>query len=104
MIEYELVLGFWARAVGLLGRRGLPPHRALFFPRCGCIHTFGMRFALDLVFVRADGTVDAVRRGVRPWRIACGTRRSAAVYELAAGSLPPDAPRPGDRLEWIRRE
>ncbi len=102
MIEYELVEGFWARAVGLLGRRSLPPQRALFFPRCGCVHTFGMRFALDLVFVRADGTVDAVRRGVRPWRIAWGTRRSNAVYELAAGSLPPDTPRPGDIIEWVR--
>ena len=103
MIEYDIAGGFWARAVGLLGRRCMPPGRALFFPHCGCVHTFGMRFALDLVFVRADGTVDAVRRGVRPWRIARGTRRSAAVYELAAGSLPPDTPRPGEPLAWIRR-
>ncbi|MEI7435650.1 MAG: DUF192 domain-containing protein [bacterium] len=103
MIEYEIADGFWARAAGLLGRCGMPPQRALFFPRCKCIHTFGMRFALDLVFVRSDGTVDAVRRGVRPWRIVRGTRHSDAVYELEAGSLPPDAPRPGERLDWIRR-
>jgi len=102
-IEYDLAGGFWARAVGLLGRSGLPAGRALYIPRCGCVHTFGMRFALDLVFVRADGTVDAVRRGVRPWRIAWGTRRSAAVYELAAGVLPPDTPCPGETLAWTRR-
>src|ERR1035437_8090550 len=103
MIEYDLAEGFWARAVGLLGRRVMPQQRALFFPHCGCVHTFGMRFALDLVFVRADGTVDAVRRGVRPWRIAWGTRRSDAVYELAAGARPSDAPPPGEPLAWIRR-
>ena len=104
MIEYDLAGGFWARTVGLLGRRGMPPRRALFLPHCGCVHIFGMRFTLDLVFVRADGTVDAVRRGVRPWRIAWGTRRSDAVYELAAGTLPPDTPRPGETLDWIRRK
>ena len=102
-ISYDVADTFWRRAAGLIGRAPLPPGRALYFPRCACVHTFGMRFALDLVFVRADGTVDAVRRGVRPGRIAWGTRRSAGVFELTAGALPPDAPRPGERLTWSPR-
>ena len=57
---------------------------ALLLPRCRSVHTFGMRFALDLVWLDRDGGVVAVDERVRPWRVR-SRRDAAAVLEVAAG-------------------
>ena len=55
----------------------------LLIPRCRCVHTFGMRFALDLYFLDGSGEVVEERRAVAPRRLAfCA--RSRAVLELPA--------------------
>jgi uncharacterized protein len=73
------------RLLGLAGRKRPPPGTALLLPRCRSVHTFGMRFALDLVWLDADGQVIAVDEGVPPNRVR--TRRdAAAVVEVAAGN------------------
>ena len=53
----------------------------LLIPHCRSIHTFGMRFALDLVFLDPDGRPCSARRGVPPRRLAWD-RRASAVLEL----------------------
>lgn len=50
-------VGFLARARGLLGTRSLEAGTALWFDRCSAIHMFGMRYAIDLVFLRAGKVV-----------------------------------------------
>ena len=95
----ETAAGPLARMVGLLGRSGLPPGSALLLAPAAMIHTCGMRFPLDLIFVDRHWTVTRVARGVRPFRIVGGGRGGWAVLELQAGWLPPDAVRVGDRLE-----
>ena len=78
----------WARLTGLALRRD-PPGYALLIPRCRSIHTFGMRFPLDIAFLDAEGRVLEIRRGVPPGRIA--TRPDAcAVLELPC-KFPPVA-------------
>jgi uncharacterized membrane protein (UPF0127 family) len=68
----------------LLGLALLPRHRAgagLLIPRCRSVHTFGMRFHLDVLFLDADDRVIELRRGVPPGRvIRC--RGAMAVLEL----------------------
>ena len=54
---------------------------ALLIRRCRCVHTFGMRFALDLVWLDAEGRVMRVDRGVRPRRVV-RCRKAAAVVEV----------------------
>ncbi|HET7573477.1 MAG TPA: DUF192 domain-containing protein, partial [Solirubrobacterales bacterium] len=69
-----------ARLLGLahLDRAGADP---LLIPRCSCVHTFGMRFPLDLYFLDEAGAVLTARPGVPPRRVAfCG--RAAAVLEI----------------------
>lgn len=57
---------------------------ALLIPRCSSVHTFGMRFELDLVFFDASGAVLSVRCRVPPRRLAfCG--QASAVLEIPAG-------------------
>jgi uncharacterized membrane protein (UPF0127 family) len=56
----------------LLGLTLLPRERAgagLLIPRCRSIHTFGMRFALELVFLDGEDRVVALHRGVPPCRL-----------------------------------
>ncbi len=80
-----VAVGFRARLLGLalLDRADAGP--GLLLPRCSSVHTFGMKFALDVYFLAADGTLLEVRRGVPPRRIvAC--RGAAAVLEVPAGA------------------
>jgi uncharacterized membrane protein (UPF0127 family) len=74
----------WARLRGLAFRRELPRDRALAFPRCRSVHTFGMRFTLDVVFLDEQGRPLRIARSVPPGRVV-GDRRAAAVVETRAG-------------------
>ena len=75
---------------GLLGRDGLPEGEVYVFPRCNAIHTVGMRFAIDVVFLDAEGCVLSIHPNVPPerWMVA-GGRHARTAVEAAAGWLPP---------------
>ena len=86
------------RRRGLLGRDHLPRDTALVIAPCGAVHTFFMRFPIDIVFARRDGRVVKTRSRVPPWRLT-GTFGGFAVIELPAGVLERSRTRPGDLLE-----
>ena len=73
-----------ARLLGLTLRRRPPRGGALLLPRCRSVHTFGMRFALDLVWLDGSGNPLAIDERVPPLRIRT-RRRAAAVIEAPAG-------------------
>jgi uncharacterized protein len=71
----------------LLGLAFLPRDRAgagLLIPRCRSVHTFGMRFRLDVLFLDAADRVVSQRRGVAPGKML-RDRRAGSVLELPAG-------------------
>jgi uncharacterized membrane protein (UPF0127 family) len=73
-----------ARLLGLARLDALSPRYALHFPRCRSLHTFGMRFALDLVWLDGAGRPVRVDRDVPPRRLrTCLAARS--VVEVGAG-------------------
>jgi uncharacterized protein len=74
----------WSRMRGLLGRDGLDEGEGLLIKPCGSVHTFFMRFPIDVVFLDRELSVVAVRPAVPPWRTA-GARGAKVVLELAAG-------------------
>ncbi|HEX8065004.1 MAG TPA: DUF192 domain-containing protein [Thermoleophilaceae bacterium] len=76
--------GLRARLLGLaLLRPGsLPPGHGLLIPRCSSVHTFGMRFAVDVLFLDRRGSVIRSERGVPPGRVLI-CRGAAAVVERA---------------------
>ena len=86
-----------SRRQGLLGRESLPDGSALIIAPSNAVHTLFMRFPIDILFVRRDGTVIKLRSAVRPWRIAASLR-AFAVIELPAGSLARSHTKTGDRL------
>ena len=82
----EIARSTLQRMRGLLGRSGLPSGQGMLIERCSSIHTFFMKFALDVIFLDSDRAVRRVVRGLRPWRLA-GSPGASCVVELAAGAL-----------------
>src|SRR5258707_9734302 len=87
------------RRKGLLGREMLSAGEGLWIVPCESVHTFGMQFPIDLVYLDGEKRVKKVRNDVPPWRIsACLSAYS--VLELASGSIHRTQTKPGDRLEF----
>ena len=86
-----------ARLRGLLGRSELRAGEGLLLRPAPSIHTWFMRFPIDAVFVDGELRVLAVRRDLRPWRMA-GRRGARAVLELAAGEAQRRGVRVGTQL------
>ena len=75
------------RAVGLLTHRSLDRGAALWISPSRGVHTWGMRFAIDIVALDADGTVVDLVPRLPPWRLRLPRRGTVGVLELPAGSL-----------------
>jgi uncharacterized protein len=74
------------RSKGLLGRSGLPRGHAIWIAPCEAVHTFGMQFAIDLIYLDRQHRIRKIQSNVRPWRIsAC--LRAHSVVELPGGSI-----------------
>jgi uncharacterized protein len=86
------------RKRGLLGRDGLAPGQALVIAPTNLVHTFAMRFPIDIVFANREGRVLKVSRAVPPRRIA-GSLRGFAVLELAAGEAGRSDTQVGDIIQ-----
>ena len=87
------------RTVGLLGTRSLAPGQGLWIERSPSIHMFFMRFAIDAVFVAADGRVTKIVENLRPWRVVWWARGARDCLELPVGAVAASGTRVGDRLE-----
>jgi hypothetical protein len=85
------------RRRGLLGRTGLPDGAALVIAPSNAVHTFFMKFPIDVVFVRRDGSVVKVCRRMPAWRLAAAFS-AFAVIETAAGDAERAGVEPGDRI------
>lgn len=82
----EIATTFLARLRGLVGRHRLGEGQAMLFERARQIHTFGMRFPIDVVFCDRDWQVVHVSRSMRPWRLGRWVRKGFYVVELPAGA------------------
>ena len=88
------------RSRGLLGRTGLGTGEALWIVPCEAVHTIGMRFALDLIYLDRKYRIRKIRTNVPPWRLsACLSAHS--VVELAAGSVHPKDAQLGDLVQFL---
>jgi uncharacterized membrane protein (UPF0127 family) len=81
--EARVAAGLRARLLGLSHLDREEAGGGLLIPRCSSVHTFGMRFALDLVFLDGEGRPISFRRAVPPRRFAWD-RRARSILELPA--------------------
>jgi len=85
------------RRTGLLKHQSLEPGAGLWISPCESVHTFFMKFAIDLVYLDKQKKVRKVRHAVPPWRLsACLMAHS--VLELPAGVVANTGTQPGDQL------
>src|SRR5688500_11768019 len=88
------------RAVGLLKRSGLDPGEGLWIAPSRGVHTFWMRFAIDIVALDDRGVVIDQVSELRPWRIRLPRRGTAGVLELPTGTLAASGTALGHRIEF----
>ena len=86
-----------SRRKGLLGRERLADGEGLWIIPCEAVHTFAMRFPIDLVYLDRQNQVLKTRSNVGPWRLS-GCLRAHSVVELPAGTVRASKTIKGDTL------
>lgn len=99
--EAGAAFSWWARLRGLLFRNPLAADgsEALMLRPCGSVHTFGMRYSLDVVFLSTDERVLKVCENVRPWRVRV-VPGAHSTLELKSGAASLLGIEVGDMLRW----
>lgn len=88
----------FSRAKGLLGRASLPLDEVMWIKPCNSIHTFFMKFPIDVVFTDKKLVVRAVHRNVTPGKLIWHIWSAHSVFEFASGFLDTHPIREGDQL------
>jgi len=93
--------GYWERLVGLLGKTSKWARlgAGLWIVPCNSVHTIGMLFPIDLIFVGKNKEVVRVEEGVRPFRISAVCLKAKSILELPAHTVQRTGTRVGDALE-----
>ena len=87
------------RTIGLLRTSTLHPGEGLWIERSPSIHMFFMPYAIDAVFIAADGRVTKVVERLRPWRVVWWAPGARDCLELPVGAVAASRTQVGDRLE-----
>lgn len=90
------------RLRGLLGRRALSPDEALWLRPCNGIHTLGMLFAIDAIFLDRELRIVRLIENLKPFRLTRPTLKAHSVLEMAAHSIARLHLQPGDQLRVER--
>ena len=97
----RLADSFFSRLIGFLGRRSLEEDEGLWIRPCRSIHTVGMRFPIDVVFLDAKNRVVKTVSGLAPFRICRGGRKAKSVLEVSVGTIERSRTMPGDQIQFV---
>jgi uncharacterized protein len=96
--DLKVADSFWLRLVGLLGRKQMSPNEGMWFDHCNSIHTFGMRFSLDVIFLDSAMKIKALRPNVVPGRMTWPVLGARSAVEVASGGIERMKVKIGDQL------
>lgn len=102
--KVRLATSFSARLIGLLKHEELPPGEGLLIRPCKSVHTFGMRFPIDVLFLDERGVIVDAWCQMPPNRLTWPVREAKEVLELPAGTVLAARTIPGDRLALVKNE
>lgn len=88
----------WARARGLLGRSSMPSSETLWIYPCNNVHTFFMRFAIDVVFVDRRLVIKKIAHDLKPGKVIWFVWGAFSAFEFNAGLAQEKQLREGDQL------
>lgn len=87
-----------ARMIGLLGKDALRKDEALVLRPCNSIHTFFMRFAIDVLFLDAGNKVVARKVCFKPWKMSQIFWKAKSALELPCGVIDNSNTKEGDQI------
>lgn len=90
----------WTRFVGLLGRARLEPGEGLQIAPCKSVHTWFMRFPIDVLYLDRDGKVVKAVPALPSFRFSWGGRGAHSVLELPAGTIAATGTAAGDQVTF----
>jgi uncharacterized membrane protein (UPF0127 family) len=88
------------RLRGYLGRPEPQRGEGILLLPCNAIHTLGMKYSLDVLFLDGEGKVLELRRSIPPWRITHRVPGGRYVLEVPVGTIDASDTRVGDELTW----
>jgi uncharacterized protein len=91
------------RRTGLLRHTGLEADEGLWIAPCEAVHTIGMKFPIDVLFLDKKRKVLKIRKNMAKWRMAA-CLRAHSVLELQAGRSEATGTKVGDQLELEKYE
>ena len=93
--------GHWSRLRGLIGTTSgqFSDGKGLWIIPCKGVHTLGMSFPIDVVYLNPDRTVIHLEKNLQPWRFAPIRMQATSVLELPGNTLEATETRVGDELE-----
>lgn len=93
-----------SRRIGLLKHTSLQQGEGLWIFPSQAIHTFGMRFPIDVLFLDRKKKVKRVYHGLAPFRLTRLVWSAASVLEVAPGAIRASSTEVGDELQFSARE
>lgn len=78
---------FWLRLQGLIGKKALQPGEGLLLRPCSQVHTWFMKFAIDLIFLDQEGIIVQLVSAIAPGRVSPLVIKAGQVLELEAGTI-----------------
>lgn len=93
----------WSRFRGLMGTKAASFRSGdgLWIVPCRGVHTFAMKFPIDVIYLDARKCVVHMEQNLRPWRVAKVSLRAASVLELPAGTLRSSQTAVGDEIDIV---
>jgi uncharacterized protein len=90
---------FFERGQGLLGCKGLAEGHGMLISPCNSIHTFFMKFAIDVIFLSKEDQILTIKHNMKPQRFS-RSGNASSVLEVMAGQAHLSGLRNGDTLVW----
>ena len=97
--KVRIAQDFKSRSIGLLNRKSLDENEALLIKPCNSIHTFFMKFPIDVVFLDKKGKVVKIKESMQPWRLLSSMPRGFMVLELKSRKIQKIRIKVGDLIE-----
>jgi uncharacterized membrane protein (UPF0127 family) len=99
-LRVEVAATWWSRLRGFLGRPEPAPGEGILLFPCNGVHTYGMNYDLDVLFLDDEGRVLELIRSLQPWRRTGRVPRARYVLETRPGMIDQSGTQVGDMLTW----
>ncbi|WP_083465485.1 DUF192 domain-containing protein [Thalassobacillus sp. C254] len=93
---------FWKRFKGLMFTKSIPDHFALHITPCPSIHTFFMKYPIDVIYLNHNKEVIGMEENLKPGRVGKRVPGARSVLELPAGRIRKTAVTKGQSLVLVR--